>query len=132
MKSLRLPAVVDFETGESKFYMSIAEKLATPATNLVRNGTNAAWISPPNDDRTVLASTNQIAKCPSGSVPTILPKASLSSEPCTTREESLNNIQDSSSVRLSRCDRLCKTELKVSRYGRACKSSPRFKDFVAK
>ena len=120
-QSFKISVDVDFEIGQPIFYEAFAEKPAFLRSYFLRNGTDATWIHPQNTSTTLIAKIQ--SKSP---LDTILPKTSLS---CKPTDEILNDIPYASN-QISRNDRLCNSECKVSRYGRVRKPSSRFTDFV--
>jgi transposase InsO family protein len=63
-RQLRLPAVISYPLCDNVLFRAGPKTATSPATYIMRKGTNTAWICPEGSDRTVLASTSQISHTP--------------------------------------------------------------------
>ncbi len=61
-RSVRMPAVVDFNLREPVLFKATTTAKTKPATFIIRRGRNTAWIQPDDSNRTVLVSDNQISR----------------------------------------------------------------------
>ena len=132
---MRLPAVINCPIGERVVFRAAPHAESFPAMYVVRKGNNTAWLTQENSDgpeRTILASTNQIA--PFASQITDAPD--IVTARSTTDGATTTGVAEQISTCVSSRDTSLFVESSTPevpiRSARARKPNPRFNDYICK